>query len=64
MNKSMHGKLDMHKCIIKLMHILNFACAAIIGDNVDREKSAILMQNSKHCACFFESMPLQSYNSF
>ena len=29
------------------MHIfLNFVCATIIGDNVDTEKSAILMLNS------------------
>ena len=36
------------------MHIfLNFACATIIGDNVDTEKSAILMLDSKHCVCSF-----------
>ena len=35
----MHGKLDMHK----FMHIF---CVTIFGDNVDTEKSAILMQNS------------------
>ena len=30
----------------KFMHFLNFACATIIGDNVDTEKSVILMLNS------------------
>ena len=30
----------------KFMHILSFACATIIGDNVDTERSAILMLNS------------------
>ena len=43
LDKSIHGKLDMHK----FMHIfLIFACATIIGDNIDTEKSAILMLNS------------------
>ena len=44
LDKSIHGKLDMHK----FMHIffLIFACATIIGDNVDTEKSAIFMLNS------------------
>ena len=40
----MQDKLDVHKCIMKFMHkFLNFACAAIIGDNVDTAKSVILM---------------------
>ena len=44
LNKSMQDKLDVHKCIMKFMHkFLNFACAAIIGDNVDTAKSVILM---------------------
>ena len=30
----------------KLCTFLNIACATIIGDNVDTEKSAILMLNS------------------
>ena len=43
LDKSIHCKLDMHK----FMHIfLIIACATIIGDNVDTEKSAILMLNS------------------
>ena len=41
-NKSIHGKLEMNK----FMHnYLNFACATVIGDNLDTEKSAILMLN-------------------
>ena len=32
---------------------LKFASATIIGDTVETEKSAILMLNSKHCACSF-----------
>ena len=43
LNKSIHGTLDMHK----FMHIfLNLAFATIIGDNVDTEKSVILVLNS------------------
>ena len=33
------------------LFFLNFAYVPIIGDNVDTEKSAILMLNSLHCAC-------------
>ena len=46
----------MHKCYCVSLSsclIFNFACAAIIVDNVKTEKGAILTLNSKHFVRFF-----------
>ena len=51
-----------NKICISLCTFLNFACVTIIGDNVDTEKSVILMLNIVHA--LFESMSWQVNNSF